>query len=224
MSRKDKSLTCIILVLCIVAVAVLVGYAVVVSSLYPKMSDSGQFGDMFGAVNALFSGFALAGVVGAIVLQRQDLDLTRKEMKQQTEIFSKQRSQEEFFYLLKIHNEFVNSFCIQAEIQKTGRKVFEHFHEKCRMHRAQSEAARKETSEEDNFIEIYNSYKEILEGYLIRLENIMLFIDESDVGNKKFYVDIVKGCINNDEKEFIELSKKYIIEKFPSLFIFLEKY
>ncbi|MBE0599481.1 MAG: hypothetical protein IH614_19755 [Desulfuromonadales bacterium] len=41
----------------------------------------GQFGDMFGAVNALFSGLAFAGVVLAIVLQRQELSLQREELK-----------------------------------------------------------------------------------------------------------------------------------------------
>lgn len=41
----------------------------------------GIFGDMFGAVNALFSGLALAGVVVAIVLQGKELQLQREELK-----------------------------------------------------------------------------------------------------------------------------------------------
>ena len=40
----------------------------------------GSFGDMFGAVNALFSGLALAGVVCAILLQREELRLQRQEL------------------------------------------------------------------------------------------------------------------------------------------------
>jgi hypothetical protein len=44
---------------------------------------SGQFGDTFGAVNALFSGLALAGVVYAIFLQRKERRLQREEMKLQ---------------------------------------------------------------------------------------------------------------------------------------------
>ena len=35
---------------------------------------------MFGAVNALFSGFALAGVIYAILLQRKELSLQRREL------------------------------------------------------------------------------------------------------------------------------------------------
>jgi hypothetical protein len=41
----------------------------------------GQFGDMFGAANALFSGLALAGVVIAILLQKHELKLQRIELK-----------------------------------------------------------------------------------------------------------------------------------------------
>ncbi|MBL9140460.1 MAG: hypothetical protein JNK53_01220 [Phycisphaerae bacterium] len=41
----------------------------------------GQFGDAFGTVNALFSGLALLGVVYAILLQREDLELQRKELR-----------------------------------------------------------------------------------------------------------------------------------------------
>lgn len=52
----------------------------------------GQVGDMFGGVNALFSGLALAGVVTAVTLQskelqlqRQELELTRTELKRAAE-------------------------------------------------------------------------------------------------------------------------------------------
>jgi len=40
----------------------------------------GQFGDMFGVVNALFSGLAFGGVIYAILLQREDLALQREEL------------------------------------------------------------------------------------------------------------------------------------------------
>jgi len=42
--------------------------------------DAGQVGDMFGGVNALFSGLALGGIVVAILLQREELSLQRHEL------------------------------------------------------------------------------------------------------------------------------------------------
>lgn len=46
----------------------------------PSWQDRSSFGEMFGAVNAFFSGAALAGVIYAIVLQRRELELQRYEL------------------------------------------------------------------------------------------------------------------------------------------------
>ena len=43
-------------------------------------SGAGTYGDMFGAINALFSGLAFAGVIVAIFLQRKELELQREEL------------------------------------------------------------------------------------------------------------------------------------------------
>ncbi|MEM7082233.1 MAG: hypothetical protein AAF465_05825 [Pseudomonadota bacterium] len=48
--------------------------------IYGKPSSPGTVGDMFGAVNALFSGLAFAFVIYAIVLQQEDLKLQRREL------------------------------------------------------------------------------------------------------------------------------------------------
>lgn len=53
---------------------------VLVYSAIPSWPERGTFGDMFGAVNALFSGLAFAGVIHAINLQRKELQLQRKEL------------------------------------------------------------------------------------------------------------------------------------------------
>lgn len=43
-------------------------------------SDRGTFGDLFGAVNALFSGLAFAGLIYTIILQKRDLEMQRAEI------------------------------------------------------------------------------------------------------------------------------------------------
>lgn len=45
---------------------------------YGKPDNPGVWGDTFGAINSLFSGLALAGVVYAILLQRQELENQRR--------------------------------------------------------------------------------------------------------------------------------------------------
>lgn len=76
----------------------------------------GAFGDQFGAVNALFSGLAFAGLIYTIILQRRDLKLQRQEMKEQTREFKKenetlriQRFENTFFNMLSQFQEVVNN-------------------------------------------------------------------------------------------------------------------
>ena len=65
------------------------------ANLKSMLGERGTFGDMFGAVNALFSGLAFAGVVIAIVLQSQGLRASREEFirsaKEQRKFYSEER-------------------------------------------------------------------------------------------------------------------------------------
>ena len=76
---KPESLSAF-LVLISVVMGVLVIYAVVLLTLVPGWSERGQFGDMFGAANTLFSGLAFSALVYALVLQRKELSLQRREL------------------------------------------------------------------------------------------------------------------------------------------------
>ena len=83
---------------------------------------------MFGPVNALFSGMALAGIIWAIVLQKRELELQRQELKSTTKAlegqreelekqnlsFKHQRIENTFFQLLKLHNDVISSFQFQV--------------------------------------------------------------------------------------------------------------
>jgi hypothetical protein len=50
--------------------------------VFPDLQERSQIGDSFGLINALFSGLALAGVIVAILLQREELRLQRKELEE----------------------------------------------------------------------------------------------------------------------------------------------
>lgn len=50
-------------------------------------NERGTFGDMFGAVNALFSGLALFGIIISILIQQNELNLQRKELADTREEF-----------------------------------------------------------------------------------------------------------------------------------------
>lgn len=52
---------------------------VVSGMLLYHLPDRGTIGDMFGAVNALFSGLAFVGVIYALLLQHEELEQTKAE-------------------------------------------------------------------------------------------------------------------------------------------------
>ena len=54
--------------------------AIVIFFGIDSWTERGTFGDLFGAVNALFSGLAFAGLIYTIILQKQDLELQRNEI------------------------------------------------------------------------------------------------------------------------------------------------
>ena len=72
--------------------------------------EQGLFGDQFGAVNALYSGLAFAGLIFTIILQKKELALQREELTQTREELKGQKEQlEEQNKTLKIQR-FENTF------------------------------------------------------------------------------------------------------------------
>lgn len=70
-------------VVAVVVVALWLGYWQWIISCFKDWNHRGQFGDMFGGLNALFSGLAFAGVICTILLQGQELKLQREELREQ---------------------------------------------------------------------------------------------------------------------------------------------
>jgi hypothetical protein len=78
MKNRNYILAIFITVISIIAIQIAIG--ITVYKFLPDWPTRGQFGDVFGAANALFSGLAFAGLIYAILLQREDLALQRKEL------------------------------------------------------------------------------------------------------------------------------------------------
>lgn len=74
-----------------------------------KLSEAGQSGDMFGSINALFSGLAFAGLITTLIFQRSELEAQRKEIELSRVETSLQRFESTLFGLIKLFNEHVAS-------------------------------------------------------------------------------------------------------------------
>lgn len=102
----------IFFLLAITVVIIQISYYYVINENIPSLNNRGQFGDMFGALTALFSGFAFAGMITAIVLQtkelgyqREELEYTRQEITEQKEILRMQSFNNSFYRLLDYYKE-----------------------------------------------------------------------------------------------------------------------
>lgn len=75
----------------------------------------GQFGDLFGAVNALFSGLAFAGLIITIRQQNKNLEYqqraieqSKKDINQQNETIKIERFENTFFNMIEVQQSIVN--------------------------------------------------------------------------------------------------------------------
>src|SRR5258706_6055601 len=70
----------ILICLCVLAALLWCANWYLVTSHITDEAKQGQFGDMFGAVNALFTALAFAGLIYTVLLQRDQLALQQEEI------------------------------------------------------------------------------------------------------------------------------------------------
>ncbi|MGV0939223.1 hypothetical protein [Empedobacter sp. ULE_I140] len=55
-------------------------YPFILSVFFEESTDKGTFGDSFGALNSIFSGIALCGIIVSLIMQQSEMKLQRDEM------------------------------------------------------------------------------------------------------------------------------------------------
>lgn len=127
--KKKNYHVCLGIVLFVVVVALFIAGWYYVDGISSYEEVRGQFGDKFGAVNALFSGLAFAGLIYTIILQhdelgcqREELANNRAEMKQQTEELKKenlnlrvQRFENTFFDMLTLQQQIIEGLAYRYD-------------------------------------------------------------------------------------------------------------
>jgi len=117
---KDKQTIPIgrIILYSLIGVIVLWALSFFLFYVIPDSGERGQFGDMFGAVNALFSGLAFAGLIITLILQRQELGLQREELEQTREELRNQRAEFEKENETLMYQRFENLFYNMLNLQQ----------------------------------------------------------------------------------------------------------
>ncbi|MCF5858503.1 putative phage abortive infection protein [Aeromonas veronii] len=198
-------------------------------------SGLGEFGDMFGSLNTLFSGLAFSAVVATLLLQKQqlaisqqELRLTRDEMATQSDLFSiqtevmnQQLFEGTFFQLVKFY------------LEKTSMLSSTNNHGDKRWHLVYGILDQRVNNVVDKGL-CYSGYDEAMSYPMVRsiitplslFFKILKYIDESNLisdEKKKFYVELLKSNITDVEVYFIAVVAAYD-EKFNEYKPYIEKY
>lgn len=166
---------------------------------YHCFEKQGQFGDMFGAVNALFSGLAFAGLIITLILQRKELILQREELEQtrgefveQNKTMKRQRFENTFFNLLSLLQDITNNIEYECPdgadyFKAKGRDVFKKFY-----------------NVKNNFNETFG-----IKGYL-RNHQVNDLLQYSDIDVFNHYFNSIDGIIKYvDTSELLEKQERY---------------
>ncbi|MCH8045529.1 MAG: putative phage abortive infection protein [Planctomycetes bacterium] len=179
--------------------------------------SAGEFGDTFGAANALFSGMAFLGIIVAIFLQkrelelqRQELELTRGELARQSkalelqgDTFRQQNFDATFFQMLSLHHQIVAGIKMGAGDQKVSGRgcfilIYRGFGDKF--------TTSKYSGIDKSLILIKAAYEEYYDfiqpavgHYFRNLYTIVKFVDRSDVNDKQFYTNLIRAQLSSHE-------------------------
>ncbi|HYJ05786.1 MAG TPA: putative phage abortive infection protein [Chthoniobacterales bacterium] len=177
-------------------------------------ASRGQFGDMFGAINALFSALAFAALFFATWLQKRELYYQRlqlegqkQELQQTREVFEKQTFENTFFHLITLHHEILNASTAtttnDAGLPKElrGRDAFEFFYRRLlalREHNTKQHPFPVDVELAYDILHQFHSSS--LRHYFRHLYHVVKFVDESGVSQKQFYVDLLRAQLSTNEQ------------------------
>jgi hypothetical protein len=194
------------------------GVPLIQGDSFIRFGDRGTFGDMFGSLNALFSGLAFAGLICTLVVQMQELKAQREELKEtrgeikgQKDIMKKQSEQIDiqnfengFFQVFKLHNEIVKDIKIfdASKCKYSGREAFDFI--SASVNQDPVFAYNKEISPEiakrcikGVMLAHWGGFDE----YICSFISLVSFIKSSSVDENKigYYFNFINTYISNDE-------------------------
>ncbi|RUU25220.1 putative phage abortive infection protein [Mesorhizobium sp. M6A.T.Ce.TU.016.01.1.1] len=230
-----------------VIVTLLLAAAAWCANLYYGLSlesdARGLFGDMFGAVNSVFSGFAFVGVIYAIFLQRHEISIAKKEIAYTKTILDEQQKQlslqnqetkkqafeSTYFQMVRLFTDITN----QIDLQKMGKSgmmvtkgkdAFPVFLERLRKAYSPLEKSLYGGHDfESSYEAFYQEHNTELGHYFRMLYNIVAFIDGAEIENQKFYAKILRAQLSDAEVAILFYNglSQHGVQKFKPL---MERY
>lgn len=222
-------------------IALYAGYWFAVYREINDMSARGQFGDMFGGINALFTALAFAGLIFTAALQRRELELQRlelqatrrelanqsKQLTVQNEVATRQLFENTFFQLVRLHHQIVEAIRLPSAPNhpREGRRAFETFYRNLQAQFSswnptmgpELEAIRKA------YNTLYQDEQRHFGHYFRNLYHIVRFVDRADPALRSEYIGFLRAQLSAYELVclFYNCLSSHGNEKFKPL---VEKY
>ncbi|MBI5805383.1 putative phage abortive infection protein [candidate division TA06 bacterium] len=196
-------------------------YLYVITQKLTCWEQRSGFGDMFGALSALFTGFAFAGVIITVYLQREELALqreelftTREEFKAQTKTFNKQLFETSFYQLLNYQNNIVKEMDLRTVVVNSnaiGRICFRELYDIFKREYCETVRDMKDQEEINNAIHAYEKFYDnnqpFVAHYFTNLYIMLKYIDNAEfIGSedqvykeKKYYTNIIRAQLSTYE-------------------------
>jgi hypothetical protein len=206
------------------AVVAVVLYWFAVRHFYVTSAERGQFGDTFGAINALFTACAFASLLYTVSLQRRELALQRRELEmtrdelsgqreqlqRQNETFMAQSFENTFFQLVVLSQEILRGMRLSAghspsgiESYTDGRQVLLAFEEALQSEYARQQQSTTEHVLGDNLVHVFSAvfprFASELGHYLRNVERILILLDRCEPSRVDEYAGFLRAQLSSSE-------------------------
>jgi len=173
------------------------------SAVFDKVRD-GTFGDSFGTLNTLFSGFAFSGIIITILMQRSDLAESRKQIGQQ-------QVESQFYNILSLQQQVISGFDLHVVNEDSsiktiqGRDCFRDWRRKLK-DRYQSQVRRgiePSLASQAAYQSVLKSHLGDLGLYFRSLYSVFRFIETLEKKDQKKYAVVVRSLLSDYELIFL---------------------
>ena len=191
------------------------------SPLLTDWAQRGTFGDMFGAINALFSGLAFSGVIYAIILQRKELMLQRRELEftrkeiegqkiqleEQNKTSKLQRFESTFFKLIEMLDSVIEKIDLSNHYISTGpnggsKKIMGNaalataYNSLKRRYDEKHAEDQTEETVLSSYIQFYETHHKFFGHFFRNLYHLLEYVNSSEIINKELYFDLIRARLD----------------------------
>jgi hypothetical protein len=165
-------------------------------------SNTGTFGDSFGALSAAMASVAALSAISALQEQRTEIQRLKDHQKKEASESAKRAFEQTFFNLVDLFQRVVSGIDIvrSGKSPQEGQDAFAFFVNRVRFQKSSG------YSDERSYHAIYRSYRNDLGHYFRLLYNILIFIDRSEVTDKPFYTRLIRATLSESELIMLALN------------------